>query len=298
MRPWPHRDGLEGNESDKKIVIRDSGGREGQEQLSELLAKIAKRQAEQYQSKYAQPMAEVTAQVKNLAARCQQEGRNYQFLSAGNPCPTCHRPIPANMLPEVQTEIKKAADAILAEGKAKQAQLLELHLHLLPSSGAYSTGMKGSWADRAVHLILTLIVVVLSHLWYYAYLVRNKLLEEIRADYVILAKAKGLKKGNIFLRHCVRNLMPSYLSIMAVSVSHILGGTYMVETVFSYPGIGTLAYESARFHDYNLLMVLCILSGAAVIFCNIIAQAISERIDPRMKRNHEAENPGVTGLGA
>ena len=107
-------------------ALRDSGGHEEQEQLSELLAKIAKRQAEQYQSKYAQPLAEAAAQVKNLAARYQQEGRNYQFLSAGNPCPACHRPIPANMLPEVQTEIKKAADAILAEGKAKQAQLLEL----------------------------------------------------------------------------------------------------------------------------------------------------------------------------
>ena len=107
-------------------ALRDSGGREEQDQLSELLAKIAKRQAEQYQSKYAQPLADTTARVKNLAVRYQQEGRNYQFLSAGNPCPACHRPIPANMLPEVQAEIKKAADAILAEGKAKQAQLLEL----------------------------------------------------------------------------------------------------------------------------------------------------------------------------
>lgn len=107
-------------------ALLDSGGCEEQERLSELLAKIAKRQAEQYQSKYTQPLAEATAQVKNLAARYQQEGRNYQFLSAGNPCPTCHRLIPANILPEVQAEIKKAADAILAEGKAKQAQLLEL----------------------------------------------------------------------------------------------------------------------------------------------------------------------------
>ena len=71
-------------------------------------------------------MAESAAQVKNLAARYQQEGRNYQFLSAGNPCPTCYRPIPADILPEVQAEIKKSADAILTEGKTKQAQLLEL----------------------------------------------------------------------------------------------------------------------------------------------------------------------------
>lgn len=107
-------------------ALRDSGGREEQNQLHILQGKIAKRQAEQYQSKYAQPLAETAAQVKNLAARYQQAGRNYQFLSGGNPCPTCHRPIPVNMLPEVQVEIKKVADAILAEGKAKQPQLLEL----------------------------------------------------------------------------------------------------------------------------------------------------------------------------
>ena len=107
-------------------ALRDSSGGEEQDRLSELRAKIAKRQAEQYQSEYAQPLAETAAQVKNLAARYQQEGRNYQFLSAGNPCPTCYRPIPADILPEVQAEIKKSADAILTEGKTKQAQLLEL----------------------------------------------------------------------------------------------------------------------------------------------------------------------------
>lgn len=107
-------------------ALRDSGGREEQNELHVLRGKIVERRAEQYQSKYAQPLAETAAQVKNLAVRYQQEGRNYQFLSAGNPCPTCHRPIPAKMLPEVQAEIKRAADAILAEGKAKQAQLLEL----------------------------------------------------------------------------------------------------------------------------------------------------------------------------
>nr|WP_325212294.1 AAA family ATPase [uncultured Oscillibacter sp.] len=106
-------------------ALRGSGGEE-QDQLSELRAKIAKRQAEQYQSKYAQPLAETAAQVKNLGLRYQQEGKNYQFLSAGNPCPTCHRSIPANILPEVQAEIKKSAAAILAEGKSLQAQLQDI----------------------------------------------------------------------------------------------------------------------------------------------------------------------------
>lgn len=158
-----------------------------------------------------------------------------------------------------------------------------VYLRVLPSSGAYTIGLKDSWADRAEHLILPLCVVVLGHLWYYAFMIRNKLLEEMRCDYVLLAKSKGLSKKCIILRHCLRNVMPTYLSIMAISVPHILGGTYIVETVFSYPGIGTLAYESARYQDYNLLMVLCLLSGAVVIFCNMAAQTINERIDPRMR---------------
>ena len=80
-------------------------------------------------------------------------------------------------------------------------------------------------------------------------------------------------------------MIPTYLSIMAISVPHILGGTYIIETVFSYPGIGTLAYESARYKDYNLLMVLCMLTGVIVILCNMVAQAINERIDPRIKEH-------------
>ncbi len=162
--------------------------------------------------------------------------------------------------------------------------IFAVELQLLPSSGAYAVG-NGSVTDRIVHLILPMVVVVTDHLWYYAYLIRNKILEEVRADYVLLAKSKGLTKKQIMFRHCLRNMIPTYLSIMAISVPHILGGTYIIETVFSYPGIGTLAYESARYKDYNLLMVLCMLTGVIVILCNMVAQAINERIDPRIKEH-------------
>ena len=64
--------------------------------------------------------------MKNLAARYQRETQNYKCLSAGTPCPTCHRPVTEDALRSVQAEIKKAADAIVAEGKAKQVQLMEL----------------------------------------------------------------------------------------------------------------------------------------------------------------------------
>lgn len=153
----------------------------------------------------------------------------------------------------------------------------------LPSSGAYDVGLKNDLLNRLEHLILPLSVVVLQHLWYYAYFVRSKLLEEMRADYVLLARAKGLGKGRIMVGHCLRNALPSYLSLMAVSVPHVLGGTYVVEAVFSYPGLGALSYESAKCHDYNLLMVLCLLTGALVILCNLIGRSINARVDPRFR---------------
>lgn len=160
--------------------------------------------------------------------------------------------------------------------------IFSVKLKLLPSSGAYDIGMEGDVGNRIRHLILPLTVVVAGHLWYYAYMVRNMLLEEVRADYVLLAKAKGMKKGKIMFRHCLRNILPSYLGVMAISVPHILGGTYIVEMVFSYPGLGTLAYESARYKDYNLLMLMCLISGSLVILYNMAAQAIHEKIDARI----------------
>lgn len=163
---------------------------------------------------------------------------------------------------------------------------------ILPSSGAYTPGGDGGFWDRARHLVLPLAVVVLSHLWYYAYILRNQLLEEVRADYVLLARSTGLSRGRVLLGHCLRNVLPTYLGLMALSVPHILGGTYVVETVFSYPGIGTLAYESARYRDYHLLMVVCILSGALVMVCGLLAQAAGERIAPRVGE----ERQGVEAL--
>ena len=155
-------------------------------------------------------------------------------------------------------------------------------LDWLPSSGAYSVGGENSLADRASHLILPLAVVVAGHLWYYAFQVRNRLLEEVRADYVLLARMKGMSGKQVLYRHCLRNALPSYLSMMAIAFPHILGGTYVVEMVFSYPGVGTLAYESARYHDYNMLMLVSILTGMLVILGNMLAQGINEYIDPRI----------------
>ena len=140
--------------------------------------------------------------------------------------------------------------------------LFSVTLRWLPSSGAYSVGHADDVGDR---------------------IVRNRLVEELRADYVLLARSEGMGRARIVLRQCLRNVLPSYLSLMAISVPHVMGGTYIVEAVFSYPGLGTLSYESARYKDYNLLMVLCLLSGAVVIACSLLAQAMNARLDPRLR---------------
>ena len=64
--------------------------------------------------------------------------------------------------------------------------------------------------------------------------------------------------------------------------------------MFSYPGIGALSYESARYHDYNLLMVLCMMTGILVILCNLTGQIINEKIDPRIKDNEVVETSEVS----
>lgn len=161
--------------------------------------------------------------------------------------------------------------------------VFSVNLGILPSGGAYDLGKSGDWLNRAVHLILPVSVLVLQHLWYYAYMVRNKLLEETRKDYVLLCKAEGIPRRTILCRHCFRNIMPSMLVIMAISMPHILGGTYVVEMVFGYPGLGTLSFEAAMYQDYNMLMALTMLTGGAVLIFNMLAQVLSERIDPRME---------------
>ena len=165
--------------------------------------------------------------------------------------------------------------------------VFSVNLKIFPSSGAYDPGMQSNIFNRINHMILPLIVMITSHLWYYAYMIRNKLLDEIRKDYVLLAKSKGLTKREIVLKHCLRNVAPTIVSIMAISIPHVLSGTYIAESVFNYPGIGSLSVESAKYHDYNLLMLLVLITGSLVIISSIIAQLVNEVIDPRMKEIEE-----------
>lgn len=161
--------------------------------------------------------------------------------------------------------------------------IFSVNLQILPSSGAYGIGKSDDLLNRLQHLVLPLAVMVASHLWYYAYMIRNKLLDEVRRDYVLLARSKGLGKTKVLTHHCLRNVLPTIVSIMAISIPHVLSGTYVAESVFNYPGIGLLAISSAKYHDYNLLMLMVLITGALVMFSSLVAQAVNELIDPRIQ---------------
>jgi peptide/nickel transport system permease protein len=156
-------------------------------------------------------------------------------------------------------------------------------LQVLPASGAYAVGQEDSVMSRAVHLILPVSAIVITHVWYVAYMMRNKLSDEMRKEYVLMYRAGGAGKTVIY-KHCVKNIMPAAISMMAVFLPHLLGGAYVIENVFSYPGLGKLGFDSVKYHDYNMLMLVCMMTGAAVIFFNMAAQFVNERIDPRFKQ--------------
>ena len=87
----------------------------------------------------------------------------------------------------------------------------------------------------------------------------------------------------IVVRHGLRNVLLPAITLQFASISEIFGGSVLVEQVFSYPGLGTLCFESAKYHDYNMLLVLCLITGAVVMLAGMAARALGGALDPRMR---------------
>lgn len=154
---------------------------------------------------------------------------------------------------------------------------------LLPSSGVYRMGNEGDLVDRLIHTILPWLVVFVGHLGYYSNFVRDKIIEELKEDYLVTAKAKGMPKHRILFNHLLRNVMASYITLIAISVNHLLSGSLVIESIFSYPGIGKYIFEAAKYHDYTLLMGGIIIIGIIIILCNVVSDMFCKFIDPRIR---------------
>jgi peptide/nickel transport system permease protein len=161
--------------------------------------------------------------------------------------------------------------------------VFSVYLGWLPSAGLATIGNETDLSDRLVHLILPSLVLALSHIGAYIRLVRSSMLEVLNQDYILTAHAKGLTPNYIYYFHAFRNALIPLITYAGMAFSSLIGGGYLVEAVFAYPGIGQLTIYSAATRDYPLLMGTILLTGVFVVFGNLMADILCAWIDPRLQ---------------
>ena len=155
-----------------------------------------------------------------------------------------------------------------------------------PAGGIESTDELTGFAhiaDLAKHLFLPCLTLTLGYLGEFAIIMRSSLLEVMGEDFVQTARAKGVRDKDVRRRHAVPNALLPTLTLAFYSVGFILGGAIIVEQVFSYPGLGQLTYSAIDQEDYPVIQAIFLLSSAAVIFFNLLADILYGYLDPRVK---------------
>ena len=137
--------------------------------------------------------------------------------------------------------------------------------------------------SRLYHLVLPLTAFTLEIMAEFALIMRNSLTDVLTEDYIVTARAKGLSNKDILNNHAMRNALLPVVTVMAISIGWVLGGTIMVEMVFSYEGLGLMTWDAVLMQDYSLLQALFLLMAVAVLIANVIADIIYFYLDPRVK---------------
>ncbi|NNN00523.1 MAG: ABC transporter permease [Acidimicrobiaceae bacterium] len=160
--------------------------------------------------------------------------------------------------------------------------------HILPISGLVTPGLvTGTWGhlvDVARHLILPALTLTLVNAAEFSLISRNTLVDVMVEDYMLTARAKGLSRRRIIWRHALRNATLPIVTATALYVGMILGGAIQVETVFSWPGMGLLIYNSVVQRDYPVLEAAFLIFAIAVIATNFISDLLYQVLDPRVRR--------------
>ncbi len=161
------------------------------------------------------------------------------------------------------------------------------YLNLLPVFGALpltnAAGGFGLTLDVAERLVLPLLTLTLVRAGWLFLVARSSLAGELSEDYILMAEAKGLPRRRVVLRHGVRNALLPLVTAVAVEAGTLVGGATVVETVFSYPGLGRLIYESVLSRDYTVLQGAFLLLAVGVIAANLLADLLYPLIDPRVR---------------
>lgn len=132
-------------------------------------------------------------------------------------------------------------------------------------------------------MVMPVFAISLGQLAVIVRMVRGTLIEVIEEDYVRTARAKGLKGAVVMRRHVLKNGMIPVLTVAALQVARVAGGTAVVETVFAIPGVGRLTAEAVQFHEYNVVQAVMLLTGLVVVVVNLLVDISYGWLDPRIR---------------
>ncbi|HEX6147153.1 MAG TPA: ABC transporter permease, partial [Acidimicrobiia bacterium] len=144
-------------------------------------------------------------------------------------------------------------------------------------------GWPAIWSDRLGHMILPVLTLVLLQMAGWSRFQRGAMLEVLNADYVRTAKAKGLRKRQVVLRHALRNALIPIVTVAALNFGAVLGGAVITETIFAWPGMGKFFIDSLIRGEIYTLMAWLMVTAIAVITMNLIADIIYGWLDPRIR---------------
>jgi peptide/nickel transport system permease protein len=165
--------------------------------------------------------------------------------------------------------------------------LFSIQLEWLPAFGyvdmrAGELSRMGYALDVAKHLLLPAVTLGAIYMAIYARLMRASVIEVAAEDYIKTARAKGLKEGAVLRGHMLRNASLPVITFAGIQVSAMIGGAVVVETVFSWPGLGRLTFDAVTSRDYPVLLGLFLVMSVLVIFVNLLTDLIHRLVDPRL----------------
>lgn len=163
-----------------------------------------------------------------------------------------------------------------------------LHWAVLPISGLHSLdheemGFFSRHWDTIRHLALPVFVSAFTGLAGLSRYVRNGMLEVVRQDYVRTARAKGLPERTVVFKHALRNVLIPVITILGLSLPDLIGGGFIFETIFAYPGMGRLGFEALMSRDTNMIMGIGTLTAVLTLLGNFLADVCYRLADPRIR---------------
>jgi peptide/nickel transport system permease protein len=161
-------------------------------------------------------------------------------------------------------------------------------LQLFPISGLHEIGVEagGRWAlyrDVLWHLFLPASTLAVYGVAVYTRYTRASMADVLQEDYIRTARSKGLSSRQVYFRHALRNAFLPVLTLVGVGFGELLGGSIVIETVFSWPGLGKLTFDAITNRDTNLLLSILFLSSLLVMFASLAVDVLYAKLDPRIE---------------